>query len=98
MIKNIGNYSQCENQYVDPGILLGGACNVNVHLHQLLIDGAYELNADKIPKDFHKTAPPTVPELEGLVKTIAHRVAKYLEKNGIIVKDDDFIQAFTDYD
>ncbi|MBK7960083.1 MAG: transposase [Bdellovibrionales bacterium] len=71
--------------------MLGGqnGCNVNVHLHQLLIDGAYELNADKIPKDFHKTAPPTVPELEGLVKTIAHRVAKYLEKNGIIVKDDD---------
>ncbi|MBK7963565.1 MAG: transposase [Bdellovibrionales bacterium] len=67
----------------------GGACNVNVHLHQLLIDGAYELNADKIAKEFHKTAPPTVPELEGLVKTIAHRVAKYLEKNGIIVKDDD---------
>jgi hypothetical protein len=67
----------------------GGACNVNVHLHQLLIDGAYELNTDKIPEDFHKSAPPTIPELEGLVKTIAHRVAKYLEKNGIIAKDDD---------
>ncbi|MBK7962425.1 MAG: transposase zinc-binding domain-containing protein [Bdellovibrionales bacterium] len=54
----------------------GGACNVNVHLHQLLIDGAYELNADRIPEDYHKIAPPTVPELEGQVKTIAHRVAK----------------------
>jgi hypothetical protein len=41
--------------------VFGGACNVNIHFHQLLIDGAYELNAEKIPEDFHKIAPPTIP-------------------------------------
>jgi len=67
----------------------GGSCNVNVHFHQLYFDGAFELNSDKAPTRFHRIARPTVPALEVLVKTIAHRVAKYLEKNGIIAKDDE---------
>lgn len=66
-----------------------GSCNVNIHFHQMYIDGAYELNADRAPTKFHRIARPTVPELEVLVQTIAHRVAKYLEKNGIIAKDEE---------
>lgn len=67
----------------------GGSLNLNVHFHQLFIDGSYELGPDGEPLDFFTADPPTKPELDQVLKQIIKRLTRYLEKQKIIVKDND---------
>jgi hypothetical protein len=67
----------------------GGSVNLNVHFHQMTIDGAYELDENNEPKTFHPTSAPTIPELESVLAAIIEKITKYLEKSGIIIKDDE---------
>jgi hypothetical protein len=67
----------------------GGALNANVHFHQLFIDGTYELGDQKEPIGFHMVTPPTVAELEQVLSQIIKRLTRYLERQKIIVKDED---------
>jgi hypothetical protein len=66
----------------------GSAINLNVHFHQLFIDGAYELDHEGRPNQFHETPPPTTQELNALLQKIIHRTIRLLEKRGVIVKDE----------
>jgi hypothetical protein len=67
----------------------GGSLNLNVHFHQLFIDGSYELGPSGEPLDFFTADPPTLTELDLVLKQIIKRLTRYLEKQKIIVKDSD---------
>jgi hypothetical protein len=60
-----------------------------VHFHQLYIDGCYELGENNEPVNFIETNTPTLPELDHVLSQIIKRVAGYLERKQIIVKDND---------
>ena len=70
----------------------GGSLNLNVHFHQLFIDGTYELGDQGEPIDFYASEPPTLKELDQVLATIIKRLTRYLEKQKIIVKDEDNFQ------
>ena len=67
----------------------GGSLNLNVHFHQLFIDGCYELGENGEPLQFIATPPPKVEKLEQVLAKIIHRLTRYLERQQIIVKDND---------
>ena len=66
----------------------GGSINLNIHFHQLFLDGVYELDEEGKPSRFHATKAPTQTEISEVLNKIIHRTVKYLEKRGLIVKDD----------
>lgn len=67
----------------------GGSLNANVHFHQLFVDGTYELGEQKEPIGFHFSAPPSVEEIDQVLNKIITRLTRYLERQKIIVKDED---------
>lgn len=67
----------------------GGSINLNIHFHQLFLDGVYELDEDKKPTRFHITKTPTHEELNEVLNKIIKRIIKLLEKRGLIVKDEE---------
>ncbi len=66
----------------------GGSLNLNIHFHQLFVDGCYELSNRNEPFDFWVATPPTVKEIEEVLTRIIHKITKYLERQKIIIKDD----------
>ncbi len=66
----------------------GGSLNLNIHFHQLFVDGCYELNEQKEPIDFWVASPPTVKEIEEVLTKIINKLTKYLERQKIIIRDD----------
>jgi len=66
----------------------GGSLNLNVHFHSLFIDGSYEIGPNHEPTDFWAADPPSTPELEATLAVIIKRLTRYLEKQNIIVKDE----------
>ena len=67
----------------------GGSLNLNVHFHQLFLDGCYELGPTQEPMRFIATEPPTVQELEQVLAQIIRRLTRYLIRQQIIVRDND---------
>jgi hypothetical protein len=67
----------------------GGSLNLNIHFHQLFVDGCYELNDKGEPVDFWVATPPTVKEIDGVLTKIIVKLTKYLERQKIIIRDDD---------
>lgn len=67
----------------------GGSLNLNVHFHQLFLDGCYELGSQGQPVKFIATLPPTVQELEQVAAQIILRLTRYLIRQQIIVRDND---------
>lgn len=65
----------------------GGSINLNVHFHQLYLDGVYELDADGRPAEFHITKAPTRSEIGQILQEIIARITKHLEKRGLIERD-----------
>ena len=64
----------------------GGALNLNIHYHMLFLDGVYI--EDKYGTSrFRWVKAPTSDELSKLTHTIAHRVARYLECQGLLMRD-----------
>jgi len=64
----------------------GGALNANIHFHMLFLDGVYLDNKHGSSR-FHWVKPPSSAELTRLTHTIAHRVGRYLERQGLLVRD-----------
>ena len=64
----------------------GGSLNLNIHFHIMYLDGIYTFKQEKA--EFHSVPSPTQMELNHLLKTIAQRTVKLLEKKGLIVKDE----------
>ena len=64
----------------------GSALNLNVHFHMLFLDGVY--TEDEHGKQrFHRVKAPTHDELNTLVHTLSHRIARCLEKRGLLERD-----------
>ena len=64
----------------------GSALNLNVHFHMLFLDGVYTKNKQGKTR-FQGTIAPNQQELVKLVHTISHRVAQFLERQGILERD-----------
>ena len=67
----------------------GGSINLNIHFHQLFLDGVYELDKENRPAEFHITKAPTPTELTEVLNKIIQRTVKLLEKHGLIAKDEE---------
>jgi hypothetical protein len=71
----------------------GGSINLNIHFHQLYLDGVYELDDEGRPSAWRMTKAPTKPELNDVLNKIIRRITKLLEKMKIIKRDEeDFLQ------
>ena len=66
---------------------LGAKPHLNPHLHILFVDGAYAFD-DEAPH-FHRVAAPTQRELQHLLRTIATRVTRALERQGLLIRDEE---------
>ena len=64
----------------------GGSLNLNIHFHIIYPDGVYTFDQKNVT--FHPLTPPSQVELDNLLKSIAQRTLKLLEKRGLIVKDE----------
>jgi len=66
----------------------GSALNLNVHLHMLFLDGVYvDDNKYGSALRFQWIKSPTSEELARLSHTIAKRIGRYLERQGLVERD-----------
>ncbi|NNJ98310.1 MAG: hypothetical protein HKP12_14265 [Gammaproteobacteria bacterium] len=65
----------------------GSALNLNIHFHMLFLDGVYLADTKGASPRFHRVNEPTRGELTQLVHKIAHRVGRYLERQGWLERD-----------
>ena len=65
----------------------GGALNLNIHFHMLFLDGVYTGGIEELPMRFQQVKAPTKAELTRLTHTIARRVGRYLERQGLVERD-----------
>ena len=65
----------------------GGALNLNIHFHMLFLDGVYIDSAGGSRMRFRRGKAPTSDELTQLTHTIARRIARYLERQGLLERD-----------
>ncbi len=72
----------------------GGSLNLNIHFHMMFPEGVYSF--ENARSKFHLTTPPSNRELDKLLKSLVHRVVRFLEKQGLIQRDED--QAFLPQD
>ena len=72
----------------------GGSLNLNIHFHMMYLDGVWTFEQKKAK--FHFLTPPSLSELNNLLKTIAQRTIKLLEKRGLIIKDEGVEDKFLD--
>jgi hypothetical protein len=64
----------------------GSALNLNVHFHMLFLDGIYLERADGSLR-FLWVKAPTNAELAGLTQTLARRIGRFLERQGLLERD-----------
>jgi hypothetical protein len=64
----------------------GSALNLNVHFHMLLLDGVYTTNRHGKQR-FQYVHAPLSSELNSLLYTISQRIARYLERQGLLERD-----------
>ena len=64
----------------------GSALNLNIHFHMLFLDGVYVDGSGPTPR-FRLVKAPTDDELTQLTHTIVHRIARLLERRGLLERD-----------
>ena len=64
----------------------GSALNLNIHFHMLFLDGVY-VDASHGAARFRWVRAPTSAELTRLAHTIARRVGRFLERQGLLERD-----------
>jgi hypothetical protein len=64
----------------------GSALNLNIHFHNLFLDGVY-VYRDNRPPRFQRIKAPDKVDLEDLVKLISQRVGRCLERQGLLNRD-----------
>ena len=62
----------------------GSALNLNIHFHMLFLDGVYIGGSNGRPLRFRRVKAPTSDELIKLTHSIASRVARHLERQGLL--------------
>ena len=63
----------------------GSALNLNVHLHMLVLDGAYTFEHDK--PHFHRAPAPSPTELRRLLDTLIARITRTLVRGGELIEE-----------
>ena len=66
----------------------GSALNLNIHFHRLFLDGVYVQDPNG-EYSFRRIPPPAVEQLRDLRHIISQRVARFLERRGILERDVD---------
>ena len=61
--------------------------SLNIHLHMLFVDGVYTFEQER-PR-LHRGCAPAQPELQRLLRAIATRVTRALERQGLLIRDDE---------
>jgi len=64
----------------------GSALNLNIHFHMLFLDGVYVERPNGTAR-FHWVKAPTSREFTQLAYTIAQRVGRFLERQGLLEQD-----------
>ena len=64
----------------------GSALNLNPHLHMLFLDGAYTFNSGSAA--FYRAHRPCRDDLLHLLHTLSGRVARLLERRGLLIADE----------
>lgn len=64
----------------------GGALNINAHFHMLFLDAVYVDHPNGTAR-FRWVKAPSSQELPQLMHTIAHRVGRFLERQGLLERD-----------
>ena len=64
----------------------GSALNLNVHFHMLFLDGVF-IDDEKIGQRFQAVTQHQTSEIVGLAHKISVRLARYLERSGLIEGD-----------
>ena len=65
----------------------GSALNLNIHFHMLFLEGF--ITQTQGQPEFNRVKAPSHSDMERVVNTVSHRIAKYLEKAGLIQRDID---------
>ena len=66
----------------------GSALNLNIHFHMLVLDGVYEVSPPHGNRPrFQWVREPTSAQLTQLAHTIARRVGRLLEREGLLERD-----------
>ena len=63
----------------------GGALNLNIHLHMLVLDGVYTFEGGR--PHFHRTRAPDPVQLKRLLDRLIHRILRRLVTDGLLVVD-----------
>ena len=73
----------------------GSALNLNVHFHLLVLDGVYRREGEGRLR-FVSVPAPSAAELKRLVKQMAERIGRSLERSGLITRDIDNVYLALD--
>ena len=65
----------------------GSALNANIHFHMLFLEGVYVDGVNGLSARFQWTKAPRSAELTQLTHTIAQRVGRFLESEGLLERD-----------
>jgi len=81
----------CTHQVAKTGAVtliqrFGSALNLNIHFHMLCLDGVYVERPNGTAR-FRWVKAPTSAELTQLAHTMAHRVGRFLERQGLLERD-----------
>jgi len=60
----------------------GGAANLNVHFHSLILEGVYTRPTPRARPVFHRLPPPTDPDIAALLTRLHRRVRRLLARRG----------------
>ncbi len=66
----------------------GSALNLNIHFHMLFLDGVY-VDDGAAHFAFQSNKAPTPEQLTEVLHTISQRVAGFLERRGLLQRDED---------
>jgi hypothetical protein len=64
----------------------GSALNLNIHFHMLFLDGVYVERPDGLLR-FRWVKAPTNAEVTRLTHTLAYRIGRFLERQGLLERD-----------
>ena len=80
-----GDLRSSQSAVLPIGQRFGSALNLNIHFHMLFLDGVYLTTESDL--SFRRVKVPPAAELERLVHTLSERIARHLERRGLLVRD-----------
>ena len=80
-----GDLRSSQSAVLPIGQRFGSALNLNIHFHMLFLEGVYRTTESDL--SFRRVKAPPAAELELLVHTLSERIARHLERRGLLVGD-----------